>query len=213
LGEDHEAISFVDMFFSPDILLSRNLHNISFLKSHFQPSAIQSSALFDIAFKDCEFERLDLQADTDLAGCTFDSCRIESILLLPDEDQNFDPTLIRQRLRKAGATLGGDAHAAVVGENVVDLRVKILERLFRSFLRSTQIDEDWLRVRLGKSFASTFYAEILPVLLTRKILEEVPWRGRGSQQRYKLAVQMSDVDIALGKSKGNFDALIKELGR
>ena len=60
----------------------------------------------------------------------------------------------------------------------MDERVRLLERFLRVFLRSTHVDEEIVRLRLGKAFAPIFFDTVLPDLLAAKVLEEVPWRGR-----------------------------------
>ena len=167
--------------------------------------------LSEIEFRNCEFERLECDAGPALAGSTFVDCRIDSLVLSPDSEQTFDPTLIAQGLVKAGARLGGNAVPATVVENGVDERIRLLERFLRVFLRSTHVDEEIVRLRLGKAFAPTFFDTVLPDLLTANVLEEVPWRGQGYQRRYKLLTSMSAIEAALEVSRGRFDEFLRHI--
>ena len=79
------------------------------------------------------------------------------------------------------------------------------------FLRSTHVDEEIVRLRLGKAFAPTFFDTVLPDLLTANVLEEVPWRGQGYQRRYKLLTSMSAIEAALEVSRGRFDEFLRHI--
>jgi hypothetical protein len=79
----------------------------------------------------------------------------------------------------------------------------------RVFLRSTHVDEEVIRLRLGKNFAPSFFDEVLPSLLNAGLLEEVPWRGGGYQRRYKLVSSMSTIERALERSRGDFDGFLR----
>lgn len=125
-------------------------------------------------------------------------------------NQHYDPSLIEQGLRRAGAQVGvavADQSYADVPET--DQRVRQLERFLRVFLRSTQADEDVIRLRLGKNFAPGFFDDVLPSLLNARVLEEVTWRGGGYQRRYKLVSSMSTIERALERSRGDFDGFLR----
>lgn len=205
------VIRLVGMIFSPGSLASRAFSRVSFERCQFQPTGTTMAQLSEVEFRNCEFERLECDAGPALAGSTFVDCRIDSLVLSPDSEQTFDPTLIAQGLVKAGARLGGDAVPATAVENGVDERIKLLERFLRVFLRSTHVDEEIVRLRLGKAFAPTFFDTVLPDLLTANVLEEVPWRGQGYQRRYKLLTSMSAIEAALEVSRGRFDEFLRHI--
>lgn len=158
----------------------------------------------------CVVKVIECDAEQELTGCSFFDCRVGSLAVLPDGDQTYDPTQIDQWLRKAGAQVGvasdaNSAHDAVE----VDDRVRQLERFFRVFLRSTHVDEEVIRLRLGKVFASSFFDAVVPDLLTGGVLEEVPWRGGGYQRRYKLILSMSTIERCLERSRGSYDEFLR----
>lgn len=206
-----EVIHLAGMIFSPGSLASRALSHIAFADCQFQPTGTSMSKLSEVEFRNCEFERLECDVGRVLAGCTFVDCRIDSLVLLPDNEQTFDPVLIAQGLVKVGAQLGGDAIPASTVEQGVDERVRLLERFLRVFLRSTHVDEEIVRLRLGKAFAPTFFDTVLPDLLAAKVLEEVPWRGQGYQRRYKLLTSMSAIEASLERSRGQFDEFLRHI--
>lgn len=167
--------------------------------------------LSDVEFRECSFERLECDEGTDLSTCSFVDCRVDSLVVFPEGEQTFDPSLIAQGLRKAGATVGGKELPALIADHLVDERVRLLERLLRIFLRSTQVDEEVVRLRLGKTFAPTFFDVVLPELLAANVLQEVPWRGGGIQRRYKLVSSMSAIEEALELCHGDFDEFVRHV--
>lgn len=198
------------MMFSPGSLAGRTLSRVTFCECQFQPTSAAKSKLSDVLFRECEFERIECDEDQQLAGCSFIDCRVDSLVVLPDGEQTYDPSLVEQGLRRAGAQVGAAADSQIkTGVVDIDERVRQLERFLRVFLRSTHVDEDVIRLRLGKNFAPSFFDEVLPSLLNTGVLEEVPWRGGGYQRRYKLVSSMSTIERALERSRGDFDGFLR----
>jgi len=196
------------MLFSTGALAGRTLFRVSFEGGHFQPTSISKSKLAEVEFKACEFERLEVDAGKQLVGCTFTGCRVESLLSTARDEQTFDPALISEWLRQSGARIGDDEAPAQQQVHAPDERTVLLGRFLRVFLRTTYVDEEYVRLRLGKGFASLFLDEVLPALLSSRVLEEVQWKGQGIQRRYRLLVPMSAVNQALERSRGSFDGFL-----
>jgi hypothetical protein len=84
-----------------------------------------------------------------------------------------------------------------------DEELWLIERVFRVFMRSTQVNESVFRMRLGVK-ANTFVDRILPDLLRLGVLEQVQYLGAGSQRRFKSGVPMSRVQQALAECRGDY---------
>ncbi len=209
----HENLCLNGMIFSQGSLTGRTLSRTEFLNCQFQPTSTSKSQLSGIIFRTCEFERLECDTGQALAGCEFLDCRIDSLVLAPEHEQTFDPTLISQGLTRVGARVGNGNAPALDNGGGVDEQSRLLERFLRVFLRSTHVDEEIIRLRLGKSFAPAFFDTVLPELLTNNVLEEIPWRGQGFQRRYKLMTSMSTINDALEMSRGKFDAFLALIQR
>ena len=204
-----DPIVLKDMFFSSGALAGRRLRQIQFEGCHFQPTATSKSEFSEVKFIRCEFERLQTETDNGLLGCSFKNSKIESLVLAPQDEHTFNPMLINAWLQRSGAQTEDNQSALGVENISCDDRIKLFERFLRVFLRSTSVDEEVIRVRLGGG-ASVFFDDLLPALLENHILGEVPWRGQGSQRRYKMLVPMSEVSSALEKAV-NFERLLDEI--
>jgi hypothetical protein len=200
------------MFFPVDALAGKHLKNVVFDQCNFQPTSTSMSSLANIRFINCEFERIELNFDNNevFENSVFSDCKIES-MVSQDDDYSFDPTQIVAWLMSAGAQVSDSTYLVVNHPIAKDERLKILERFLRVFLRSTQVDEDIIRLRLGNAAAPRFFSEVLPALLERGVLEDVPWKGKGSQRRYKLMRQMLEVSDALERAQGSFDGFLLQL--
>ncbi|MBP5988640.1 MAG: hypothetical protein KA766_01320 [Piscinibacter sp.] len=212
LQEGEAAPVLSGMYFPAGSLGGRVLKRSRFEKCHFQPTNVAKSSLVEVAFVDCEFERLEveLRDPASLSGVSFADCRVDSLVARSEEEQTYDPALILESLRNLGATVSDRATNAS-GPRVVDDRLKLLERFLRVFLRHTHVDEEAIRVRLGKGFSSTFFDELLPILLSERVLEQAQWRGQGVQMRFKLVKPMSEIGDALERSQGDFGRFLATL--
>lgn len=203
------------MLFSPEALAGRNFQELIFRKCYFQPTSVAKTTFRNVEFRNCEFERVEVDTvEKPLQNSVFTDCRVDSIVLTTLDEYSFDPAQIESWLSIAGATVTTASKTQRLEIASVDERLKVFERFLRVFLRTTQIDEDIIRVRLGNAAAPRFFDEVLPALLEIGLLEEVPWKGRGNQRRYKLMRQMSDVSDALERTRGSFDeflSLMQEL--
>ena len=207
-----ESLQLFGMFFSAGALAGRKLENVTFEVCHFQPTAILSNSLAGVNFINCDFERLEIEAKNALSGSVFSGCKIDSLVIKSEDEQTYDPNLILQHLEQAGAGVN-HASQGVFPENhkPVDEHIKLLEKFLRGFLRHTHIDEEGIRLRLGKGFSSIFFDELLPDLLSRGILEETTWSGRGVQRRFKLAISMAEINDALEQSNGSLQVFFAAL--
>ena len=200
----NNSIELTGMYLPQAILSERRLKRVHFLNCHFQPTCIAGSGFDDVEFKDCEFERIETDKEGGLVNCTFTDCQIDSLVFTPDDAQTFDPALILSALEKAGANVGGERTIEESGEAKGDDDIKIVERFLRVFLRNTYVNEDIVRIRLGKEYAPHFLDHLLPDLQSCGMLEEVPWKGRGVQHRYKLVLPMSEINDALEHARGRY---------
>lgn len=198
------------MYFPAESLSSRMLKRATFEGCHFQPTSVAKSTFDGVVFRNCEIERLDLTLPGSLTGCEYENCRVDSIYLTADEEYLFDPARINECLVEFGAHIIDDKispHAA----RIEDDRVKLLIRFFRIFLRTTQINEEIIRLKLGP-LAARFFDDVLPALQAQNVLIEVVWDGRGIQRRYRLGVPMTVINRGFELGDGSFEGFLKVVG-
>ena len=92
----------------------------------------------------------------------------------------------------------------------MDWQLRLVERLIRIFLRTTQVNEGAIRKRFGTR-ASDFLDRVLPDLLKYRIVEEVRYQGGGVQLRFRLTVPMTLLQAALEESKGDYKRFLESV--
>ncbi|MEY2159315.1 MULTISPECIES: hypothetical protein [unclassified Rhodanobacter] len=211
LASPAQDVFLRNMFFSSGALAGRKLQRVTFEGCHFQSTTTQNASFEQVRFIECEFEQLEGASNGGFGGWTFENCKIDCLLLTPEDQQSFDPSVISALLERSGGNMGMDSAASQLLFPEDD-RLRVLEKFLRIFLRCTYVDESFIKVRLGKVHAPIFFDSLLSELLSVGVLEEIPWKGQGVQRRYKLGVSMSDVNRSLERSRGSFDAFLREIG-
>lgn len=210
-GAAHRTVDSV--VFPLNALVDRQLSNVAFSQCRFEPTEIAGATFINVTFSACEFERLDVVVSDTLVGSTFVDCRINAVKRGGEESERnfYGPHEVAAELRDCGAVVRtAQDSTAQAGATGPDARIEAVEKFLRIFLRATQVNEDTIRAKFGK-LGTWFFDEILPPLIRAKIVEKVEYRGRGVQDRYKLAAPMHAIQDALAVSEGNFDAFLTAL--
>jgi hypothetical protein len=194
--------------FGPGSLAGKVLRNVLFEGCYFAPTSVEQSTFFDVIFENCRFERLELIGRCE-GGAVLRQCDVACIVL-PDELTLFDPTEIHKALIVNDFRVANGAVNSVASFSGPDELLLLTQRAVRIFMRSTQVNEETFRVRLGSS-GGTFIDEVIPKLVRIGAFEKVPYRGSGRQERFRLVVAMSEIQEALTRSAGSFDLFLEEL--
>ncbi|WP_435003710.1 hypothetical protein [Xanthomonas arboricola] len=212
IGLEENGLALERLFLPAEALEGTRLRGITFEKCVFQPTLIGVDCLDQVEFVGCEFERLELHAGISLNQVSFMDCKIDSLVLQGTDDlQSFDPRVIRRKLASAGATVSSGLLDVDETMREEDERTKAAERLFRSFMRRTHVDESILKKRMGRFLAPVLFDRVIPPLLANRVIEEIPWTGQGIQRRFKLNVPMSAVYTALEAAGGGFDQFLESI--
>ena len=199
--------------FPLNALVGRQLANVTFSQCRFEPTEMAGARFKNVLFDACEFERLDIADDDALIGSTFVDCRVNALKRGGGESERnfYGPHEITAGLRDSGAAIPAAEDSPDQGiAPVPDARIEAVEKFLRVFLRATQVNEGTIRAKFGNQ-GHWFVDDIVPILMRAKIVENVEYRGRGVQARYKLAVPMYAIQDALAESEGNFDAFLSAL--
>lgn len=212
----NEMTIIEEVSFPVDALSTRNLQNVEFRHCYFQPSTLSGSRLRGVQFEDCEIERLELSdAEVDsVKGLSFINSRVKALTVSDQgiEKSYYGPHEIGKALTVRGAIVQDGHPIQLEDSQQPDVRVELVERFLRVFLRSTQVNEDTIRAKFGRLHGTLFVDDVLPALLKAEIVESVKYQGKGVQSRFKLGVQMQTIQDALDNCEGNFDKFISTFG-
>lgn len=195
--------------FPYDALAGRTLKDVRFRNCHLEATSIGGSSFSHVEFDDCDFERIELNEEDRFQGIILSMCRVNEVRLLDADAPRslYGPKEINKTLLERGGIVIDQSVLAADSAEEEDGRVELVEKFLRVFLRATQVNEDTIRAKFGK-LGSVFMDEVLPALVRAKVVQSVEYRGRGVQERYKLAVPMQDVQRALHESHGSFDRFL-----
>jgi transcriptional regulator with XRE-family HTH domain len=211
--EGATASAVDSVVFPLSALVGRRLSHVTFTQCRFEPTEIAGARFTEVSFNACEFERLDIAEDDMLNGATLVDCHVSALKRSGGESERnlYGPREITAALRESGAAIpaGKDSSDQVIAPEP-DARIEAVEKFLRVFLRATQVNADTIRSKFGKQ-GPWFVDDIVPVLIRAKIVENVEYRGKGVQARYKLAVPMLAIQDALAASEGSFDAFLSAL--
>jgi hypothetical protein len=210
-GHSEDKVVLRDMHFPSDALRGVRLQKVEFVSCYFQPTSTVGATLVDCTFTDCRFERLEV-GDGAAVSAILNNSVVDSLLRTDRDDHIFDPEQIRSALRSYGFADVQEPNLnpqTVTGDT--DEKVRVLERALRAFTRSTHVNESVFRLRLGIK-ANIFLEEIVPDLVSRSVIEEVPYLGSGVQKRFRMSVAMSSVDSALTSCAGSYEKFIAKFG-
>jgi hypothetical protein len=210
-GADRTSrVAVESVVFPIDAFVGRTLANVTFAACRLEPTGLGGTAFENVVFDRCEFERLDLTAGDSLSGVTFVDCRLSALKRDTSEAERtlYGPSEIDAALQGSGAlvSMRNEPRTATVPV-APDARVEAVEKFLRVFLRATQVNEDTIRAKFGRQ-GGWFITDVMPTLLRARIVENVEYRGKGVQGRYKLAVPMQTVQDALAASAGSLDAFL-----
>ena len=207
----HEA---KNMSFPPNALRGRKLTGLTASGSYFHATALADATFHRCRFVDCHFERLDLDAVSEVTESSLEPVHVDSVVKERGDDQVpiFDPNRIARELRSIGFNVGPaepDTERPVDSLNgVADDDLRLTQRFVRLFLRATAVNEGTVRSHLGVS-SNHFFKELLPQLTQAGIIKDIPYKGRGSQRRMRLGISMARIEKAVGAADGAFGRFVE----
>ena len=214
---DAHGITLSQMSFPVDALSGRNICGLKVSESHFSNTSLSGARLVDCAFENCRFDRLDGPAEQ-IRNTTLLSCEIAS-LVYQDEDPDYGdielygPSHIRQQLVQFGfeiADLSGTRQGPVEPARGMSDDLKLVQRVLRTFTRTTRVYESTMQVRLGTKF-SRFEKEILPTLLATGVLGRETHEGRQNRRCLRITMPMRRIEEAMANAGGEFGHFVDAL--
>ncbi|MXW67622.1 MAG: hypothetical protein F4Z72_11590 [Gemmatimonadales bacterium] len=200
------------LVFPPEALVGIRLTGVRVSDCEFQATGLKNARIVDTEFRRCRFHRLEDGADT-VAGSTLLDCDVDQWVGEGDVGV-YDPARVCRALADEGFRVDRSEPVATPDDEeraVVDAEAEMAERALRIFMRATHINDVVFRHKLGQR-ANEFFDVVLPELLARGILEQVPYRGSGRGTRYKLNVPMQRIAEVVPARGLTLADLIEKLG-
>jgi hypothetical protein len=198
------------MGFPPEALRNLTLHGVVICDAYFQATSLAGTVLTGCHFIRCRFERLETSEDVQVEA-TLEDCEFGSLLRAERDDHLFEPGQVLAALRGYGFSVVAPRQEQLPLQAVEsDEEILLLERVLRVFLRANHVNESVLRMKLG-SRATYFLDEVLPTLLRAGVLQSVPYKGSGSDRRFKVGVQMHRIQEALVRAGGSFERFVRAM--
>jgi len=141
----------------------------------------------------------------------FENCACRSIVAGSSDAVVFAPQQVRHLLLQTGIQVRMAEEGRSEEPAQVDQRLELVERVLRAFMRSTGVNSDTFRQRLGTQ-SPAFFDQLLPTLKEHRIMVEVQYRGSGRQRRFELGVPFARVSEALEGCEGDFDRFLQLAG-
>jgi hypothetical protein len=203
-----DTVTFNEYLFPTSCLENVVLENIKFTKCYFQETSLASSCLSKCVFENCSFERLDIYRNkSKITNVIFENTQVTCIYDLEAEFSIYAPEQIKSYLITFGITYSEQPLSQNELIFTYDENIQLFEKVLRKFMRSTQLNENIIKLKLGPKY-DHFLKEILPDLLKNGIFKEVDYVGSGTQRRFKLAVKFNEIDSVLKSCDGNYDKFI-----
>ncbi len=192
----------------PDSLTRLELMNCSFTDCYFQTNSLENSKLVNCTFINCTFDRFEFYETTVIKNCRLENSNLKEIFDQKSDTSFYNPDLIVQILQQKGFSFPITKRVQSGQVKAPDENLLLVDKVIRRFIKSTQINENVFKLKLGKSF-SNFEKNILPKLIATGILEEVDYYGSGNQKRYKLGKTMQSIEKAFASSNGEFNKFLE----
>lgn len=206
-GHNESLININNLILPQNSLSSIKLSNIIFTKCYFQNTSLENASITNCKFLKCTFDRIEFYYSTVIKNCELHECSVNSVYEEKSDHSYYDPIQINNLILKYSFVIKENDKQIKIDfekEKSIDEKLALTEKIIRRFIKSTQINENIIKVKLGKLY-NTFENEVLPDLIKTGILMQIEYYGSGSQRRFKLGKNMEEIERALVKSNGNFN--------
>lgn len=205
-----EGASVRGFSFPNDALRGKRLNRIRFRDCQFQNTSLEGTQITKCEFTGCTMYSLDLPEDFKAGDSQLRDTDVLVITKLGLSTTIYDPADIADALALAGFEVEEKEKPRVSHGPVLepDDDTLLAERGLRAFMRSTQINENVFRQKFGKD-ANHFMKNVLPKMIDRGVLREVPYKGGGSvQSRFGIKVPMSNLEAAIPVRVSSLDEFL-----
>jgi len=200
---DANGLDIRDLSFSADALRDRKLINVKFTDCFFAPTSMETTSFNDCTFTRCHFSQIRIYPSTHFKVVSFADCSVDSVRINEADEEFWDPAAINSQLSGFGVSIPGENEpnsSDIAPGHQNDPEIRDLEKLIRYFMRSTHIGERVILMKLGNR-GSPFFDTQLPVLLDKKIMEEIENNGGNTQRRFRLGKTLTSINKAISSAR------------
>jgi hypothetical protein len=200
-----------NLAFGVDALRDRKLFGVTFSNCYFSPTSMELTEMNGCTFVGSKFYQLRVFDSTRFTNVKFDECTVDALILAAIHREMRDPSEIYRQLEKLGVKFNEPAAPTVdsFSAKEPDPAIRDIERIIRYFMRSTQISENILLMKLGVR-GKVFVDHILPQLKKLGVIEEIEHRGGGDQRRFRLGSSLQSLNRAVAISHGSFERFLEQ---
>ena len=211
LTVDKEVV-IKEFTFASDALKDRRFGEVKFEGCLFQETSLENTHISRCQFRRCTIYRLEIPSDFRTEGTIIEDTEILGITRPGELRGIYDPESICEKLTSVGFEVKSIENRVTVQQPVseADEDTLLAERALRAFMRATQINEGVFRQKFGRD-ANRFMEKILPKMIGKEILQEVPYRGGGAQRRFGICVPMSNIEAAVPTTLGSLDEFLSSV--
>ncbi|MBF0348512.1 MAG: hypothetical protein HQL81_12675 [Magnetococcales bacterium] len=213
---DGENIEIGNLAFTADALRHKKLRRLVFKDCYFSPTSLELAELDHCIFEECRFAQIRIFPSSKITDVSFEKCTVDSLSLLEEGREIFDPDQIRKHLQRQGVFYenstveDSDQQSDLNGS--VDDEVQDMEKIVRYLMRSTHISESIIRIKLAAR-GQMFIDDSLPLLLKNGLFVEITNIGKGKQRRFGLAVSLQKISAALAECQGSFESFLESFNK
>ncbi len=211
LTGDKEVV-IKEFTFASDALKDRRFGEVTFEGCLFQETSLENTHISRCQFRRCTIYQLEIPSDFRTEGTIIEDTEILGITRPGELRGIYDPERICEELTSVGFEVKSIENHVTVQQPVseADEDTLLAERALRAFMRATQINEGVFRQKFGRD-ANRFMEIILPKMIGKEILQEVPYRGGGAQRRFGICVPMSNIEAAVPTTLGSLDEFLSSV--
>lgn len=210
---DCKNMEIVNLAFGVDALRDKKLHNLIFKDCYFSATSLELAELDHCIFENCRFTQLRVFNSSKIDSISFEKCTVDSLSLVDNGREIWDPGQIQKHLQQKGvlyiASISEELDEKLDDDVTVDDDVRDIEKIARYFMRSTHISESVISIKLGTGREKIFIGHSLPLLLEKRLFEEIANTGGGAQRRFRLAVPLQEINSAIAECQGSFTSFLK----
>ena len=130
------------------------MRGVGFYDCYFQRTDLSGSQMKDCIFERCQFEQIGLGGSPAADKTVLHDCEVASVVPpAADATAVYVPQVIHRLLEEVGFSIRGAENESLDDEDGrtwdPDMPLVLTERICRAFLRSTGLNENTIRQRLG----------------------------------------------------------------